>query len=51
MDQVYNETTKIRRERLGGLSPMRWTLIEADRLGYFIGVDFDDDRCVTRLFL
>ncbi|CAI0463636.1 unnamed protein product [Linum tenue] len=51
MDQVYNETAKIRRERLGGLSPMRWTLIEADRLGYFIGVDFDDDHCVTRLFL
>ncbi|CAL1406146.1 unnamed protein product [Linum trigynum] len=51
MDHVYNETAKIRRERLGDLSPMQWTFIEAGRLGYFIGVGFDEDRRVTRLFL
>ncbi|CAI0432752.1 unnamed protein product, partial [Linum tenue] len=51
MTQIYNETAKIRRERLGGLKPMRWTLIEAQRLGYFIECEFDDQRRVTRLFL
>ncbi|CAI0405973.1 unnamed protein product [Linum tenue] len=51
MTHIYNETTKIRRERLGGLKPMRWTLIEAQRLGYFIECEFDDQRRVTRLFL
>ncbi|CAL1367409.1 unnamed protein product [Linum trigynum] len=30
---------------------MRWTLIEAQRLGYFIECEFDDQRRVTRLFL
>ncbi|CAI0450827.1 unnamed protein product, partial [Linum tenue] len=51
MKQIYNETEKIRRERLGGMKPMRWTLIEAQRLDYFVECEFDDERRVSRLFL
>ncbi|CAI0443489.1 unnamed protein product [Linum tenue] len=51
MKQIYNETEKIRHERLDGMKPMRWTLIEAQRLDYFVECEFDDERRVSRLFL
>ncbi|CAL1381183.1 unnamed protein product [Linum trigynum] len=50
MKQIYNETSKIRLERLGGIKPMRWTLIEAQHLGYFVECEYDDERHANRLF-
>ena len=35
MKQIYNETAKIRRLRLGSVNPMQWTVTEALKLGYF----------------
>ena len=42
--QIYNETVKIRRSRLGTMNPMQWAVTEARKMGYFTKYikDFSD---------
>ncbi|CAI0423552.1 unnamed protein product, partial [Linum tenue] len=44
MKQVYNETSKVRLQRLGGIKPMQWTLKESQKLEYFVECEFNIDR-------
>ena len=51
MNQIYNESYKIRKEKLDGLDPMEWTLRQATGLGYFVQYLKDDDDSLVHLFL
>ena len=51
MNQIYNESYKIRKEKLDGLDPMEWTLRQATELGYFVQYLKDDDDNLVHMFL
>ena len=36
MNQIYDESYKIRKEKLDGLDPMKWSLRETTELCYFV---------------
>ena len=50
MNQIYNESYKIRKKKLDGLDPVEWTLHEATELGYFVKYLKDDDDNLVHLF-
>ncbi|CAN1220647.1 PKS-NRPS hybrid synthetase cheA [Linum grandiflorum] len=49
--QMYNQTAKIREERLCGASPTKWFLGEAKRKNYFTDWEVDEDHHVTNIFI
>ncbi|CAN1240223.1 hypothetical protein LINGRAPRIM_LOCUS2648 [Linum grandiflorum] len=49
--QMYNETAKIREQRLCGASPTKWFLGEAKRKNYFTDWKVDEGRHITNIFI
>ena len=51
INQIYNESYKVRKEKLGGMSSTDWTLRAATRHGYFVQSTEDDNKNLANLFL
>ncbi|CAN0916947.1 hypothetical protein LINGRAHAP2_LOCUS30000, partial [Linum grandiflorum] len=51
MRQIYNYCMKLRKERLKGMSPSRWTLKAAQDLHYFVQCSTDDENHISNIFL
>ena len=51
MKQIYNETVKIIRERVGAMKPMKWAMVEAKKLGYFTTFTLGEARRVRNIFI
>ena len=49
--QIYNETVKIRRSRLGTMNPMQWAVTEARKMGYFTKYIKDSSDHVSHLYV